>query len=691
MDRDLLIEIGTEEIPAVELDDAIGNFSRALEDILIKNDFRFQKIRKFSTPRRLAVIVYKLKERQEDKEIEIKGPPLNTAIKDGKLTEQGEKFLKSKGIEDYFTKKTDKGEFLFGKKILKGKTIDEFLKENFSGIVKDLGFRKVMRWDDSNVYFSRPVRWILCIYGERIIDIKIGNVISSNFTYGHRFLSKGRIYINSPEEYEKILEENYVIPDSDKRKKIILNLVKEAGKKINGEPLLKEDLLEEVKNLVEYPQIIIGEIDKNFLNLPKDVIEVAMESHQRYFPVEKDGRILPYFISVINTIPTEEIRRNNENVLIARLEDAKFYYDEDRKTNFRERFNMLEGITYQEGFGSVREKVERIIEMLNILNRKINFDKDKAVEAARLCKLDLTTLMIRDGKEFTGLEGVIGYYYAVEAGIDKDIAEIIREHYLPRFFGDEIPKRLESAMIGIVDRIDFIYVGFLKGFKPTGSKDPLGLRNSANGIITILINFKMNFPFDDLLEFLGDTFKDKSIIPDVKKFFNERIERYFERLGVPYDITDAVLETDINEIYSALKKAEALMKLKDKPEYERLIISQKRVANILKGIEIKGMPDENLFSDEEEKILYSEGKDVEKKISGFLKNEDYNNVLNTLLSLQKFIDNFFDKVLVMHKDEKIKENRLKLLGFIRSLFLKYADFSMIVLEGEVKNDKRDNN
>lgn len=688
MVRDLLIEIGTEEIPALELDDAIDNFSRRLEEIFRKNDFKFETIKKFSTPRRLSVIFYKLQEKQEDKETEIKGPPTNTAIKDGKLTEQGEKFLKSKNIENYFIKKTDKGEFLFGNKILKGKTIDDFLKENFLNIIKDLGFKKVMRWDDSNIYFSRPIRWLLCIYGERIINITIGNIKSSNFTYGHRFLSNSKIIVKSPDEYEEILEKNFVIPDAEKRKRKIIDLIKEEGKKINGEPVLKEDLLNEVKNLVEYPQIIVGEIDKNFLNLPKDVIEVAMESHQRYFPVEKEGKIIPYFISILNTIPSEEIRRNNENVLIARLEDAKFYYDEDRKISFRERYKMLEEITYQEGFGSLKDKIERIIEMLNILSEKLKFDKKKAIEAAKICKLDLTTLMIRDGKEFTGLEGIIGYYYAIQDGIDKEIADIVREHYLPRFFGDDFPKKLESVMIGIVDRLDFIYVGFLKGFKPTGSKDPLGLRNTANGIITILINFKMNFPFDNILEFLGRRFSDSTIITEIINFLNERIERYFERLGVPYDITDAVLETDINEIYNALKKAETLMRLKGKPEYERLIVSQKRVANILKGIEVSGLPDESLFIDKEEKVLYKEGKDVEKKIINFLNNEDYNSVLNALLFLQNYIDNFFDRVLVMHNDENIKENRLRLLKFIRGLFLKYADFSMIVLEGEreVKND-----
>lgn len=688
MVRDLLIEIGTEEIPAKELDDAIENFASNLEEMLKKNDFKFENIKKFSTPRRLGILVYKLSERQEDKEIEIKGPPANFAFKDGKLTEQGEKFLKSKNIKEYSIKKTDKGEFLFGKKILKGKSIDEFLKDNFLSVIKDLGFKKVMRWDDSNIFFSRPIRWLLCIYGDRIIDISIGNVKSYNFTYGHRFLSKIKIKINSTDEYEQILRDNFVIPNAEERKNIIINLIKDAGEKINVEPVLKEDLINEVKNLVEYPQIIIGNIDENFLKLPKDVIEVAMESHQRYFPVEKNGKILPYFISVINTIPSDEIKRNNENVLVARLEDAKFYYDEDRKIRFKERYNLLEGITYQEGFGSVKDKVERIIDGLNMLKEKINFDLEKAIEAATLCKLDLTTLMIRDGKEFTGLEGIIGYHYAIEDGIDKEIADIISEHYLPRFFGDKIPQKLGSALIGILDRLDFIFVGFIKGFKPTGSKDPLGLRNSANGVITILINFKMNFPFDDILKFLGNKFNETKMIPEIRSFLNERIERYFERLGITYDITDAVLETDINEIYSALKKAETLMRFKDKEDYERLIISQKRVANILKGINVSGIPDENIFNDKEEVELYNEGTNVEKKIEEFLKKEDYENVLIALLSLQKFIDKFFDKVLVMHKDERIKENRLRLLKFIRGLFLKYADFSMIVLEGErgVKND-----
>jgi len=692
MVRDLLIEIGTEEIPAVEIDEAIESFCELFKVSLKNNGFDFGEIKKFSTPRRLSLIIYNLEEKQKDKEVEIKGPPASSAIKDGKLTEQGEKFLKSKGISkgDYFVRKTDKGEFLFGRKIEKGLTIDEFLIANLKKILSSIGFKKLMRWDDSGILFSRPIRWIICLYGDRLINLEIGKIISSNKTYGHRFLSKGAIVIKNVDEYEKKLRENFVIPSKEERREIIIKLLNEAGEKLGGRIVLKEDLIEEVKNLVEYPQMVIGEIKEEFLSLPKEVIETAMESHQRYFPVERDGKLLPFFVSIINTIPNDEIKKNNENVLIARLEDAKFYYQEDRKIRFENRYNMLDDITYQEGFGSIKDKIERMKKLIDFLKVKINFDFEKTLKALNLCKLDLTTLMIRDGKEFTGLEGIIGYYYAVENGIDKDLAEIIREHYLPRSFDDELPERIESAIIGIIDRLDIIYIGFLKGLKPTGSKDPLGLKNSANGIISLLLHFKIKLPIEELLEILGNIFKNTEPIEDIKFFFNERMERYFERLGIPYDITDAVLKTDANEVYKALRKAKELMKFKEKKEYEKLIISQKRVSNILRGLEVKGEPDEGLFCEEEEKRLFEESKRVEKDVVRYLEKEEYDSVLKTLLNLQVFIDQFFDKVLVMHKDERLKINRLRLLNFIREIFLKYADFSLIVLEGE-KDDKRNNN
>jgi len=685
MAEKLLIEIGTEEIPSSYIDTAIEGFKRELTTLFDNRGLSYGDVETYATPRRLALLVDALQERQEDRVIEIKGPPESVAFKDGELTEQGKGFARSRGVreEDLFVKDTPKGRFVFAKVLEKGMKTEDIIKDTLEEIVSKIPFPRYMVWNEKGFKFARPIRWMVVLFGSKVIDVEIAGVKSSGITYGHRFLCRNPIKISKPEDYVELLKRGYVIPDSQDRRKTILNLLNEEAEKLNGTPVTPEELLDEVVNLVEYPCVIAGRFHEKYLKLPREVVETAMETHQRYFPVEKKGELLPYFLAIINTHPSEDIKRNNEKVLTARLEDARFYYLEDIKVPMEKRVGLLDTITYQEGLGTLLDRVERLKKLAEFVSNYVDFDREVVEKGIELSKADLTTLMIRDGKEFTGLEGKIGYHYAIEQGIDRRVADVIKDHYLPRYLGDELPETTEACVVSIVDRVDHIIAGFIKGKKPTGSKDPLGLRRAANGLIEILIGKGFVIPLEELFKAGAELYNMQVDIEGIVGFINERIERVLEQKGIPYDITDAVIASGTRDLRRIYLKAEALFRMKKekKAEYEKLVIGQKRAYNILKGKVVDERVKPELFIQKEEKDLYEAGKQVGERVRDYIDTLQVDKALEELLILRPFIDSFFDRVLVMHEDLTIRENRLKLLMFIRNVFLQFADLSLIVLEG----------
>ena len=685
MAEKLLIEIGTEEIPSSYIDTAIEGFKRELTTLFDNRGLSYGDVETYATPRRLALLVDALQERQEDRVIEIKGPPESVAFKDGELTEQGKGFARSRGVreEDLFVKDTPKGRFVFAKVLEKGMKTEDIIKDTLEEIVSKIPFPRYMVWNEKGFKFARPIRWMVVLFGSKVIDVEIAGVKSSGITYGHRFLCRNPIKISRPEDYVELLKKGYVIPDTQDRRKTILNLLNEEAEKLNGTPVTPEELLDEVVNLVEYPCVIAGRFHEKYLELPREVVETAMETHQRYFPVEKKGELLPYFLAIINTHPSEDIKRNNEKVLTARLEDARFYYLEDIKVPMEKRVGLLDTITYQEGLGTLLDRVERLKKLAEFVSNYVDFDREVVEKGIELSKADLTTLMIRDGKEFTGLEGKIGYHYAIEQGIDRRVADVIKDHYLPRYLGDELPETTEACVVSIVDRVDHIIAGFIKGKKPTGSKDPLGLRRAANGLIEILIGKGFVIPLEELFKAGAELYNMQVDIEGIVGFINERIERVLEQKGIPYDITDAVIASGTRDLRRIYLKAEALFRMKKekKAEYEKLVIGQKRAYNILKGKVVDERVKPELFIQKEEKDLYEAGKQVGERVRDYINTLQVDKVLEELLILRPFIDSFFDRVLVMHEDLTIRENRLKLLMFIRNVFLQFADLSLIVLEG----------
>lgn len=685
MAEKLLIEIGTEEIPSSYIDTAIEGFKRELTTLFDNRGLSYGDVETYATPRRLALLVNALQDRQEDRVLEIKGPPESVAFKDGKLTEQGKGFARSRGVreEDLFVKDTPKGRFVFAKVLEKGMKTEDIIKDTLEEIVSKIPFPRYMVWNEKGFKFARPIRWMVVLFGSKVIDVEIAGVKSSGITYGHRFLCRNPIKISRPEDYVELLKKGYVIPDSQDRRKTILKLLNEEAEKLDGTPVIPEELLDEVVNLVEYPCVIAGRFHEKYLKLPREVVETAMETHQRYFPVEKKGELLPYFLAIINTHPSEDIKRNNEKVLTARLEDARFYYLEDIKVPMEKRVGLLDTITYQEGLGTLLDRVERLKKLAEFVSNYVDFDREVVEKGIELSKADLTTLMIRDGKEFTGLEGKIGYHYAIEQGIDRRVADVIKDHYLPRYLGDELPETTEACVVSIVDRVDHIIAGFIKGKKPTGSKDPLGLRRAANGLIEILIGKGFVIPLEELFKAGAELYNMQVDIEGIVGFINERIERVLEQKGIPYDITDAVIASGTRDLRRIYLKAEALFRMKKekKAEYEKLVIGQKRAYNILKGKVVDERVKPELFIQKEEKDLYEAGKQAGERVRDYIDTLQVDKALEELLILRPFIDSFFDRVLVMHEDLTIRENRLKLLMFIRNVFLQFADLSLIVLEG----------
>ena len=664
-----LLEIGTEELPSRFIKIGLNQLKEKIEEILKRERIKYGEVKTFGTPRRLAIVIFNLSEKGEDKEELIIGPPAKIGFKEGKFTKNAEAFAKSKGIP------------LENLKIIQ---TEEVLKENLKNIILSIDFPKSMRWTEKKEKFARPVRWILSLLENKIIEFEIFNIRSSNYTFGHRLLANRKIEIKNAIEYEEILEkEGKVIADWNKRKKIIKENLKKEAQKIGGKVVEDEELLEEVTGLVEYPVVFCGKFPSRYLDLPQPVIITAMKEHQRYFAVvDENNKIMPYFLCVANSDKIEKIKSGYERVLKARLEDAEFYLKEDLKKNLRDYLEDLKGIVWWEGLGNMYEKVMRIKKIVEeLVKNEKEIRKDIIEEGILLSKIDLATQMIRDGKEFTKLQGIIGKEYAIKQGYKKEIADIIWEHYLPRFPGDELPKSKEATFISLADKLDTIFGLFKLGFEVKGSEDPYGLRRIIYALIDLIIRKELNIDLAKTLKIISKNYGNNgNLETKILKSILNRFEAYLqEKKGIRYDIVDCVIASGTTNIYNLFLRASVLQEMfdKDKETFKKVVIGQKRVANILK--KVKDLPDinEKLFEKKEEKDLYKKAKEISGYIEDLLEKWDFKKCLDKLFELRPFIDNFFDNVFVMVENEKIRKNRLALLNFVKEIFRKYGDFSKI--------------
>ncbi|CEO32197.1 glycyl-tRNA ligase subunit beta [[Clostridium] sordellii] len=682
----LLFEIGVEELPARYVNSAMEQLKLNIVKSFDENRITYDSVNVYSTPRRLTVVVDNICERQEDLEEEVKGPAKKIAVDaDGNFTKPLLGFMKSKGIkeEDLYFKQVGKEEYAFGKIKQEGKLTSEVLKTVLPEAIKSMTFPKAMRWGGKNMRFIRPIRWMVCILNDSVLDIELEGIVSGNVTKGHRFLGESEFEVNTLDEYLAKLKENFVILNQDERKSIIKEQCEEVAKSLGGEIELDEELLEEVTHLVEYPTAFYGEFDEDYAKLPKEVVITPMKQHQRYFPVLKDGKLLPNFIAVRNgdSHRIDNVKSGNEKVLEARLADALFFYKEDTKKSLESYIEKLKTVVFQAKLGTVYDKTLRIEKLANDILDKLNESgvKEDTLRAAKLCKADLVTGMVF---EFTELQGVMGREYAKVSGENENVAEAIFEHYLPRFAGDILPKTKAGIILSIADKLDSIAGFFAIGIQPTGSQDPYALRRQALGIINILMDNNLDISLKELVDLTLDNysfieFNKEEVLNQIMDFFKDRIKNLFRDLGIRYDVIDAILSSNIDDIADMYARANALNSWIDKDELVEMLTAFNRVATLAQKAETDKV-DINLMREEAEFNLYQQFQEIRSNVEHLLADKEYTKALDAFASLRPAIDNMFDSVMIMDKDEAIKNNRLAILKQIYDIMLNICDLSKIV-------------
>lgn len=695
--RDFLLEIGHEEMPAAFQQPLTEQLRSAVEQLLSDEHLVHGGCDVFSTPRRTAVRFTAIPIRQDDREIEMKGPPKRAAFSDiGRPTPAAEGFARNAGltVEDLEVRETPKGAYLFATKKVEGKDTIEILKERLPELIGKLNFAKSMTWESGNFRFGRPLRWIVSLFGEERIKFRVAGVASGVVTTGLRRDGSPRLTINTPDQYPGVLAEAGIIADfAERRQMVEQSVIAAAG---NGKPYLSPELLDEVCNLVEYPHAVCGEFDEDYLTLPEDVIVNVMIKHQRYFPVHGPRGLLPCFIAVANGVPgnPENVIYGNQRVLGARLADAKFYYLEDQKISLFDLARRLDKVTFHEKLGSLREKVERIrlvaSKLLKVLKPELTGEALEAMNkdlnaACELCKADLQSHMVF---EFPELQGRMGQLYAQSEGIDEVVANAIREHYLPRQRGDEIARGLTGQLIGISDRLDTITGGFLAGLRPTGSQDPFALRRAAFGLIESTLENRLSFSLRPRLEQLLESFAtsrnfewNTETVEEIILFIRQRLETSLKERSVRYDTVDAVFSLGSDNIHDMYQRAQALETRRDDPRILRVITPAKRANNILrKEGTPEGPVDPSHFQEPVENELHQAVQNAQQSINERLAAHDYPGALDALSAIQEPVDRYFDGVLVMHEEEAVRRNRLAQLRDVAAICRCVADLSRLIIE-----------
>ena len=685
--QDLLIEIGTEELPPKSLKRLATAFKEEIIKSLQEQGLSFSGANWYATPRRLSVIVNELEVTQEDKKQQRRGPALSAAFDDdGKPTRATEGFAKScnVAVEQLAQLETDKGSWLIFNTIVKGKQTHELIPVLVETALTRLPIAKRMRWGNHDFEFVRPVKWVLILFGDEPINCEIMGVTSTGSSYGHRFHHPDAIIIKHAKDYVNALrQDGHVLADYNERRSLIHSQVTTISEINNGNTVIDSDLLDEVTALVEWPVSFIGEFNPDFLRMPKEVLIASMQDHQKYFPVVDDQEnLLPCFISVANieSKKPELIKLGNERVLQPRLSDAAFFWDRDLKHGLANHIDALKNVVYQKQLGSLHEKSERLIHIVSILSKSLNIDANAAKRAAELCLCDLLTEMVH---EFPELQGIMGRYYAEADGEDVEVATALEEYYLPRFAGDELPATLLGQCLAISEKIDTLVGIFSIGKAPTGDKDPFGLRRSAIGLLRIIIECELDIDLKDLLEVTASNYPDeinaRKCCDDVYKFLMERLRRYYLDEGISPDTFEAVLAIKTPRPLDFNHRLTAVTEFRKLAEAESLAAANKRINNILKKSEINDAHEINdkLLTEESEINLASSLKEYQQRVAPMIDNRNYKAALTELAGLRKSIDSFFDNVMVMCDDPEIKENRLTLLRNLSALFLETADISKL--------------
>jgi glycyl-tRNA synthetase beta chain len=686
MKKGMLLEVGTEEIPSRFIPQALEGMREALQNEMEAQRVECAEVQVMGTPRRLTLFA-ELEEKQRPLEQERIGPPKGVAFDpEGRPTKAALGFAQKEGVQvqDLEVVETDKGEYLCVRKREGGRGTCSILSEVLPRLITSIPFPKSMRWSGLELRFARPIHWILALFNGEVIPFTLEHITSGPVTQGHRFLHPEPFQVKGLNDYLEGLRQACVIVDPEERKELIRRGVKEAAQQAGGRPLEAEDLLEEITYLVEYPVAVCGTFDKGYLDLPREVLITAMQHHQRYIPVvNTNGRLLPAFVAVNNTKARdmEVVTKGNERVLRARLADAQFFFKEDQKVPLEERVEELKGVIFQAKLGTSYEKVMRTQRLASQLAEELA-PEDKAVVArsALLCKADLVTEMVG---EFPQLQGVMGREYALLGGEDPAVAQVISEHYLPRFAGDDLPTTTAGDLVSIADKVDTIIGCFGVGLIPTGASDPFALRRQTLGVIHIILTKGYRTSLQRMTKMgikpLLKTIERpaEEVQADCLTFFRGRFVGLLVSQGYGVDVVEAVLASQLDDLVDARARVEAVARFRGRPEFEPVAVAFKRVANILKGADHKARVDPARFETPQEKALHERYLEIAGRFSALIGGGDYEGALGELATLRPPIDALFDHCMVMAEDKKVRANRLALLGEIAGLFSQMADFSRL--------------
>jgi len=676
MDATLLVELLTEELPPKSLRQLSEAFKDRLSSELVKAQLAKTGAKAFATPRRLAVLIPGVLTKGQDRETEVAGPPAKAA------PQAIAGFAKKHGVavEALQKRSGDKGEVMVARAHVKGLELEKVLAGMVEEALKGLPIPKVMRWGDGDAQFVRPVHGLVMLHGKKVVPGSVLGLRSGNVTLGHRFMSKGAISLSSADDYESTLAEAKVVADFERRKGEIAQQLQAAASREKGSLGEHRELLDEVTALVEHPSVYVGTFDQAFLSVPQECLILTMRQNQKYFPLfDAKGKLLPKFLIVSNmqVADPRPIIAGNERVVRPRLEDARFFYDQDRKVRLEARVPQLGKVVYHNRLGSQLERVQRVKLLAGKIARELKADVLQAERAAELAKADLLTGMVG---EFPELQGVMGRYYALHDGEPQAVADAIEQHYRPRFAGDRLPEGAIASAVALADKLDAIAGLFSIGQQPTGEKDPFGLRRAALGVVRILVENKLRLSLKELIHAAFEPFPAKPHT-DLRDFMFDRFAGFLKEQGYSTLQVDAVLSKQPVNLSVVPQQLEAVKAFQSLPEAESLAAANKRVANILKQAEAKGEKldgvEAGVLKEPAERALLDAIHSVSDKAKALYEKGDYTGYLKSFAVLKAPVDAFFDKVMVMVEDEKLRRGRLALLRDLRDAMNRVADLSKL--------------
>lgn len=681
----LLLELGAEELPPTALDALSDAFAAGIEKGLKEADIPFQAVTAYATPRRLAVQVTGLADKQPDREVERRGPALAAAFKDGVPSKAAEGFARSCGVsvDELIHLETDKGTWLGYREQQPGESVHALLPEMLRKTLQSLPVPKNMRWGASRVEFSRPVHWLVALYGSNVIAAEALGLQASRTTYGHRFHAPDAIQLEHADDYLATLENAYVLANRQQRRERIREQVLAEAEVLEANAVIDEDLLVEVSGLVEWPVALTGSFDERFLEVPAECLISSMKANQKYFHLLDDqGNLKPLFITIsnIDSADPQQVISGNEKVIRPRLADAAFFYETDRKRTLASRIPQLESVVFQQQLGTLADKARRSTIIATFIAERINGDVAHAQRAVALAKCDLVTEMVL---EFPELQGIMGRYYAEQDGEPAEVAQALEEQYLPRFASDAIPQSLTGQALALADRLDTLVGIFGIGQRPTGAKDPFALRRASIGVLNILVKGELNLDLRELLNVAAEQHqglpKAEGLVEDVLTYMLDRFRAWGQEEGISAEMYLAVRARPVTKPLDFARRLRAVKAFAQREEATALAAANKRVSNILSKQEHDGSTqvNQNLLQEQAEQALFNAVATSQQQVTPLFAAGDYQQALDVLATLREPVDSFFDQVMVMSDDEAVRHNRLALLASLQALFLEVADISQL--------------